>query len=341
MASPYVRIRGYTTQVPPVVSELKAIFAELPDEELLTKLKGPRRRGRPGYDPKILWRCHVAYYYLGLESVSALIRRLYDNPQIAQACGIDSPGDIPSQPTFSRFGSKLAKKDFALAVKNVMRGLTRRLFDTYPDFGKSVAIDSTPVKAWANGRKKGKNGNADPDAGWTVKKNSQGKMQYTWGYKVHILADTQYEIPIAVDVSAGNVHDSKKATPLLAQARYTTRWKTATKFEPDYVICDPAYSSRHLNHIIRRQYWAEPIILPNAQHKRLVAKTKMTADWKMIYNRRTSIERVNGRLKAHRRLDSIRVRGRMKVRLHAMMSTLVMQAQALATGCRMSVRAVA
>ena len=342
MASPHVRIRGYSAQAPPVVSELEAIFAELPDEELLAKLKGPRRRGRPGYEPKILWRCYVAYYYLGLESVSALIRLLHDNPFIAQACGIDSPDEIPSQPTFSRFGSKLAKSDFILAVKNVMRGLTRQLFDTYPNFAKSVAIDSTPVKAWANGRKKGKHGkNADPDAGWTVKKNSQGKMQYTWGYKVHILSDTQYELPVAVDISAGNLHDSKKATPLLSQARYTTRTGTDNRFNPDYVIADPAYSSRHLNHVIHGQYLAEPIILPNAQHKKLLSKTPQTAEWKMIYNRRTSVERVIGRLKGHRRLNSIRVRGRFKVRIHAMMSTIVMQAQALATDCRASVRKVA
>ena len=37
MASPYVRIRDYNAQVPPVVSELEAIFAELPDEALLTR----------------------------------------------------------------------------------------------------------------------------------------------------------------------------------------------------------------------------------------------------------------------------------------------------------------
>ena len=310
MGSPHVKVTLAVTQVPPVVSELEAVFAELPDDQFLTKLKGPKRRGRPEYEPEILWRCYLAYYYLGLESVSALIRTLHDNPFIAYACGIDSPDAIPSQPTFSRFGSKLAKSDFILEVKNVMRGLTRRLFDTLPDFGKSVAIDSTPVKAWANGRKKGNGGrNADPDAGWTVKANSQGKMQYTWGYKVHVLTDTQYESPIVVDISAGNLHDVNKATPLLAQARYTTR-NTGIPFNPEYVIADPAYSSRKLYDVIRRQYTAQPIILPNAGHKRLVAKTDMTAEWKMIYNRRTSVERVLGRLQAHRKLDAIRVRGR-------------------------------
>ena len=340
MGSPHGKVTLAVTQVPPVVSELEAVFAELPDCELLTKLKGPTRRGRPGYEPKVLWRCYVAYYYLGLESVSALIRLLYDNPFIAQACGIESPDDIPSQPTFSRFGSKLAKSEFILAVKNVMRGLTRRFFNTYPDFGKSVAIDSTPVKAWANAQKKASGRNSDPDAGWTVKKGTNGKVKYVWGYKVHTLVDTQYEIPITTDITAGNVHDVKKAAPLLSQARYMTR-NTGIPFNPEYVMADPAYSSRKLNQLIRRQYTALAVILPSARHKRLVAKTDMTAEWKMLYNRRTSVERVIGRLKGHRRLNSIRVRGRFKVRIHAMMSTIAMQAQALATDCRASVRRVA
>ena len=178
MGSSQGRVSLAVTQVPPIISELEAVFAELPDCELLTKLKGPTRRGRPGYEPKVLWRCYVAYYYLGLESVSALIRLLHDNPFIAQACGIDSPDEIPSQPTFSRFSSKLAKSDFILVVKTVMRGLTRRLFNTYPDFGKSVAIDGTSVKAWANAQKKASGRNSDPDAGWTVKKGTNGKIKY-------------------------------------------------------------------------------------------------------------------------------------------------------------------
>ena len=132
----------------------------------------------------------MVYYFLGLESVSGLIRYLQDNPYVARICGFASADEIPSRPTFSRFGSKLAGRWIALEVKNVMRGLTRKFFQSYPDFGKSVAIDSTPVKAWANGRKKGKRGkNSDSDAGWTVKTNNQGKLQYTWGYKLpHPLA---------------------------------------------------------------------------------------------------------------------------------------------------------
>ena len=336
MAFTHDRVSGADTQLPPVVHELEAIFRELPDEELLTKLRGQTRRGPKGYNPEILWRCYVAYYYLSLESVSALIRALYDNPYLAAVCGINAPGEIPSQPTFSRFGTKLSRREYSVAVKNVLRGLTRKLFDTFPDFGKSVAIDSTDIKAWSNGGKIRKGKPSDTDAGWIVKQNTEGRKKYVGGYKVHILADTQYELPIVVDTSKGNLHDVNKATPLLQQARFTY-----SKFRPDYVICDKGYSSEALRKAIKRQYRAEPIIDPHPRHKRIIAKTPKTAEWKMLYNRRIAIERLNGRLKAHRRLNDVRVRGRLKLKVHAMLSTIVCQAQALATETRASVRKVA
>src|SRR5438034_3927337 len=106
---------------PPIVAELRAIFDALPDTDLLALLRGPRRRGRPGYAVETLWRCFVAYYALNIESVSALIRYLGNNPYVAAACGIHCPEQMPSQPTFSRFGSRLAKRWQLVAVRNVQR----------------------------------------------------------------------------------------------------------------------------------------------------------------------------------------------------------------------------
>ncbi|HLB28530.1 MAG TPA: transposase [Dehalococcoidia bacterium] len=115
----------------------------------------------------------------------------------------------------------------------------------------------------------------------------------------------------------------------MSQARYTTG-----KFVHNYVICDAGYSSDRLRKVIKRQYRAEPIIDPNPTHKRAFAKTEKSPEWKAIYNRRTAIERLNSRLKAFRKLDSMRVRGRFKVRLHTMLSVIVLQAYALVTGSR-------
>ena len=152
---------------------------------------------------------------------------------------------------------------------------------------------------------------------------------------MHILADCRYELPIAIAVTRGNFADVKKAKALLRQGTFTDG-----RFRPKHVICDAAYSSYDLRRAIRN-YGAKPIIDPNAQHKKAVALTIRDDAWKALMRQRTAIERVNSRLKLHRRLDSVRVRGKAKVWLHAMLSVVVLQAQAVATESRVSVRRVA
>lgn len=298
-----------TNQAPPIVGELEAIFKVLPDEELLTKLRGPRRRGPKGYDPSILWRCYVAYYYLGLPSVSDLIRYLWDNPFVAGACGITSPDSIPSQPTFSRFFSKLATYEMRAYVSKVFHGLTRRLYDTLPEFGKSVAIDATDLKAWSNGAKRP---TSDKDAGWVVKGDTHGKKKYVWGYKLTLAVDTESELPMAFKLTRGNMADVKVAAPVLNRIRN----HISPSFHPQYVIADAGYSSQELRTFIQRQYRAVPVIKAHPLHTRTQKRYPETPEFRMAYSRRQAVERVNARLKGHRRLNSIRVRGLMKVEMH-------------------------
>ena len=49
-----------------------------------------------------------------------------------------------------------------------------------------------------------------------------------------------------------------------------------------------------------------------------------------IFNRRTAVERVFGRMENHRRLNNITVRRRRKVTVHSLLPVIVMQAMALA-----------
>ena len=54
-----------------------------------------------------------------------------------------------------------------------------------------------------------------------------------------------------------------------------------------------------------------------------------TEEWQAIYNRRSSIERLFGRLKCYRRLNNVTVRRIQKVTVHCFLSLIVVQAQAL------------
>lgn len=301
----------------PLGRELRGVFDSLPDGKLLTALKAPT--GRPGYPVEVLWRTYVAGVILSLPSFAGLIRALQDNPMLAVACGITSYEEIPSKFAYSRFIRKLSQPRFVVMVKDIMRSLTKDLYDMLPGFGKSVAIDSTDLKAWSNGAR---NPVADPDAAWAAKLDTSGKKKFYYGYKLHMLADTNYELPVAVKLSSAKMHDLKGATRVLSEARFTN-----SKFHPRYVICDAAYSSQKLRNLIKRQYAAEPIIKVHPLHKK--ALFHESKEWKAIYNRRSSVERLFGRLKEYRRLNRITVRRLRKVTVHCFLSVIVVQAQAL------------
>ena len=307
-------------QPPPVVAQLQRVFDSLEDAPLLQALIGPTRRGPKGHPIEVLWRCFITKYVLGLASTRALIRTLENNPFIAEVCGI--AGDTPHEATFSRFFARLASRWHVHQVKDVSRRLVRRCYQELPGFGQRVALDSTTLKAWANG---GKPKPSDRQAAWSVKKNTHGRTEYVLGYKLHLLADCEYELPIAASVSPGNVHDAKRASYVLAEAR-----ETYSKFRPQYIMADKGYSGSPLQHLIKRQYRATPIIQVNPVHRKKLAleyEAERTPEWKALYKQRQAVERCFSRLKGQRSLNSITVRKRIKVMTHCYLSLIAMQAQ--------------
>ena len=304
-------------QEPPIVGELQRLFRAVDDTPLISALMQPRR-GPKGHHPRILFRSFLAKHYMGLQSTDALIRMLWNNPWVAKACGITNPYDIPHKSTFSRFFTKLTRKRILPLLKGISRDLVRRHYETLPGFGQRVAIDSSTLKGWSN---PGKPKASDGDAGWSIKQNTHGKNEYKFGYKLHLMVDCEYELPISANISAGNVHDSQRASNLLSEARFTYR-----PFHPSAVIADKGYSSDALRRLIKRQYRAEPVIDPNRGHKRAVARTDKTAGWRAIYRQRQAVERTFSRLKGQRSLDSIRVQRLRKVTAHCYLRLIAMQA---------------
>ena len=316
-------VAAVQTQTPPIVAELQALFGKLDDSVLLEKLTGPTRRGPKGHPVRVLWHCFVTKYAMGLPSTAALIRTLVNNPFVSMACGIDSPDAIPHEATFSRFFAKLASHKILHHVKDVSRSMVRQHFESLPGFGERVAIDSTTLKGWSNG---GKTIPSDPDAGWSVKTNSHGKTEFTWGYKLHLMVDCEYELPITANISAGNVHDSQRASNLLHAGR-TVR----SKFRPHFVMADKGYSGKPLIHLIRRQYGAQPVVDILPTHKKLMREfgdRMKTPEYRALSRQRQAVERAFSRLKGQRSLNNVTVRGLKKVTAHCYLSLIAMQAKA-------------
>lgn len=312
-------------QAPPIVAQLQAVFDRLDDDALINKLIGPTRRGPKGYPVRVLWRCFIAKYVLGLASTEALRRELRNNPFIAEVCGITTPDAIPHHSTFSRFFKKLASNKRLHLVKDVSRSLVRNHYMSIPGFGKRVAIDSTTLKARANG---GKAKKADQQAGWSVKKGTQGHDEFVYGWKLHLMVDCETEWPIAAIVSPGNVHDAARASYVLGEARRATQGK----FHPAFVMMDAGYSGKPLTRLIKRQYRGIAVVQKNRHHKKLnreMAEFRASAEFRALIKQRPAVERCFARLKGQRSLNNITVRRRMKVTVHCYLSLIAMQALAV------------
>ena len=79
-------------------------------------------------------------------------------------------------------------------------------------------------------------------------------------------------MPIAANISPGNVHDSQRASNVLQEARAYNK-NTGHPFRPRYIIGDKGYSSKALFQLIHRQYHpAQAVIDVNRGHKRLLNK---------------------------------------------------------------------
>ena len=245
-----VRLQS-TTSKPSSLETLTAIFANLHDGRLLAQLWLLRFNGRHGYPIRSLWRAYVASFYLNLDSVNALIRRLQADKDLRKLCGFDRT--LPHRTTFNRFIGRLSRHPEL--VEESFDGLTEWLRLLLPDLGEYVAIDSTTVRVHANPNRKHK---VDPEAGWT-KKNSarakEGGKEWHYGYKLHLVVDAVHGLPLAMKVTPANVNDSPELPPVMDKARQVFPW-----FQPKATMADRGYDAMS-NYAYLHDQGSVPVIL--------------------------------------------------------------------------------
>lgn len=325
------------TYISPVVEKLQGVFDSIDDAELVEALTGNKKRRCKGYPAKALWRSFLATYVLDIKGVAALVRQLEANPYLCQVCGID-PLVIPHESTYSRFISEQLSQhnDF---VEKVLLDAVNVLKEHLDDFGKILAVDSTDIHAYSKGVKNNSEKRAtDPDATWGSKKKNGGP--YFWfGYKVHMVCDATHELPVAVTVTTAKESDYRNFIPPLER----------TNIKPEIVTADAGYDAGYNYEFTVDELDAIPVIDLNKRGNKKGGKTshrtkaerrildirdfpgiaRSTQEWKDVYDKRTSVERLFSRAKALRRLDNVRYRGIRKVTLHALLSTLSIVATAI------------
>jgi IS5 family transposase len=234
-------------------------LSALPAERLLSALEREHRTGRKGSSVRGMWSALIAGVLSQADSLSGVIRLLERDKDTRLVCGF-SIDNIPSHDAFGRFLKKLVKH--GELIDECFNELVREARELLPGFGDKLAVDATDIKAYSSGHRKTP---SDPDARWGAKgsghhsgpsgKDKKPDLYYWFGYKLHLVVDALYELPVAFEVTPANESDSTHMEPLLKRAGAD---KDETR--PVAVMADKGYDSGANNRFIFNECRAMPII---------------------------------------------------------------------------------
>lgn len=214
------------------LERLQLVLKNLPDEELMRDLERERRNGRDDYPVRVVWNSILAGIVYQHSSIESLRRELRRNAQLRHLCGFDPAlGEraVPPAWVYSRFLKKLMARQQLLEA--MFNGLVEELAKQLPDFGRILAIDGKAIASFGRGRKRqtGKevkpDGRREVDADWGQKTlrvergdgSTWEKVVRWFGFKLHLVVDASYELPVAFKVSVASASEVKQAHRLLDQ----------------------------------------------------------------------------------------------------------------------------
>lgn len=227
------------------LNRLRLVLDYLPDERIMEALEAKRFRGRDDYPIRPMWNALIAGVVFQHNSIASLIRELNRNPALVQICGfnpipvqkrpkaelvyengvskINYPKagvahyGVPEKHNFSRFLNSLLKlEEESKLIEQMVIDLRNQLMTTLPDFGEHLGYDGKAIESHSTGVKHKKTQQtSDQDADWgkheTTGIDKDGniwkKIKSWFGYELHLIADTKYEIPVKYSVTRASVSE--------------------------------------------------------------------------------------------------------------------------------------
>lgn len=210
--------------------ELKFAINYLVDDQFKRDLRKMRLNVGAAYLAEPLWKAYLLSFILNMDCTNDTIRRIEENPLYGEICGFNPNQPFPSRWTFERFIISLT--EHPELIEKLLNKAVNKLHEYLPEFGMTVAIDSTPVKSYSSPSKK-----SDLQAGFIVKEGIPHKV-WKWGYKLHLLIDVASELPIVCEISLAKESDVASLIPLINKAKTTFSW-----FKPWHIIADKGYDA--------------------------------------------------------------------------------------------------
>lgn len=316
-------------------------------------------RGLPGRPPKdrgAIARAFVAKMVYNMPTTRILLERLKTDTSLRRVCGWERVSDIPKEWTFSRSFAEFSNSQLPERVhesfikkhyKDEIVGHNSR--DSTAINAREKPLRKVKIKAPPKKRGRPKKGEIrikvltrieQQAAGMTLpdmlddlpkacdvgtKKNSKGYKTSWTGYKLHI-DSADGGIPISCVLTSASTHDSQVAIPLakISHQRVTNL----------YDLMDSAYDVSQIHEM--SQQLGHIALIDKHPRRDSVLKTELKAEnkrcriagyqsaQKVRYKERSTVERVNARLKDEFGGRVVRVRGAAKVMCHLMFGILAL-----------------
>lgn len=390
------------------LERLKLVIDNAPDNKIIYKLKKLRGKGRNDWPVEAMWNAFLSSFVFQHPTIEALLRELSRNSQLRKICGI-KPKYIkqkngtfkveaaPPASAFSNFLKNLMKCQEEL--DEMFKELVDFMYNNLDQFGEILALDGKAISSFATRASKEEkpDGRRDIDANWCTKTytestNTKGEKvikKVTWfGYRLHLLVDAAYELPVAFSVTkASNSEktEGKKLTGnldkkiqeickyLLADKGYDGTpfieqleelkispiidirncWKgeqtrqfkdtdivysydgkvyyvddSGEKIELRYLGYDK--SSKGSRYGFHPKYKDNRVFrIPLNTDKRIfVPVARCSKKWSRLYDMRTSVERVNGRIDRDYGFENHTIRGLRKMTMYISMAFITMLSMA-------------
>ena len=221
----------------------------LPDQDVLAALRKMRGRGRNDFPVSAMWRALIAGVVLQHPTAAALLREMQRNSALLKLCGFEAlprqsapvvqvrrspktgrmertakPSPMrttaPNACAFSRFMANVVQLEKSTGmVSDLAPRLRRELMQALPDYGKHLGADGKAIRSHSTGRTlkgKGRTSDLDADRGVHAHKGVNRRTGKPWeriaswfGYKLHLIGDTQHELPVAFSVEKASVSERK------------------------------------------------------------------------------------------------------------------------------------
>lgn len=209
------------------LDRLRLVLQAIPDEPLVAQLESERgRRGRNDYPVRACWNALLASFVFQHPTVAALLRELRRNAELRQVCGFDLLlGDraVPSPWAFSRFMTSVVAH--RAEVRAMFERLVEDLAGWLPELGEFLAADGKALASFGGPRGRGTDGRTERDADWGAKTKvwtdqagqPHVKETYWFGFKLHLLVDSRFELPLAYELTKASGQEKTRLQPLLRE----------------------------------------------------------------------------------------------------------------------------